>query len=119
MHAQALIRMFPWKAGQKNGEEGNRRGGVASSTASVNRRVKQTVPPLLPYLLALYCIPKRFHFGKRNIFRSFPFSGKTLLQIFKSPFKLQVCRAQTGFRIQAEFARQIRHNEEQIAELIG
>src|SRR5579875_4139957 len=108
MHARALIRMFPSKAGQKTGEEGNRRGGVASSKASVNRRGKQTVPPLLPYLLALYCIPKRFHFRKRNVFRSFPFSGKTLLQILKPSLKLQVCPAQAGFRIQTELARHIR-----------
>src|SRR6476646_3204914 len=70
-------------------------------------------------LRGLDLIPELIHLLQRRIHRRPAFGAHRSFDAAKSPNEFGVGIAQGSFRIELEMARDIRHDEKQIAELLG
>ena len=84
------------------------RGGVAILTGSLSGG-----------LAGLRLIPELVHLFECGVFRCAAFGAERSLDAAKPPHEFRVGIAQGRLRIDAEMARDIRHDEQEIAELLG
>src|SRR4051812_34546118 len=64
-------------------------------------------------------LPEGFHFLERRLGRLPALGRELLLDIAEALLELVVGRAQGGFRVDLAMAREVRHGEQYVAQLVG